>query len=65
MKKSFLKSKTFWVNFLMMLALVLPEVLKLESFTIPKDIMGLIIFIVNVALRFMTKGPVGLTSESE
>jgi len=62
MKKSILKSKTFWINLLMALALILPEFLDLEFLKVSKEISAFIIFIVNVVLRLMTTGAVGVTT---
>lgn len=65
MRKSFLKSKTFWINLLMMLALILPEAFDLEILKVSKEISAFIIFIVNVVLRFITTGAIGVTDKPE
>ena len=57
MKKSIIKSKTFWFNVLT-LALTVAEFL-------PAKAAGIIIPAGNVALRFVTENPVGIFSESE
>lgn len=60
--KSFLQSKTFWVNFLALVTLILNSLLTNPLF--PKEqtsqVMG-VLAIVNIILRFVTTGPVSLT----
>ena len=51
--KSILNSKTFWINLLMALAVVIPELVDL-GFNIPAQWSGLAIVVVNLILRLMT-----------
>ena len=56
--KSILVSKTFWVNLLGLLTLVLP-LLGAPQVLDPEVTAGLLA-VVNLVLRFLTKGPVSL-----
>lgn len=51
--KSILKSKTFWINLLMALAVIIPELVDL-GFNIPAKWSGLAIVVVNLILRLLT-----------
>jgi len=55
--KSILKSKTFWINLLMALAVIIPELVDL-GFNIPAKWSGLAIVVVNLILRLMTTQPI-------
>lgn len=55
--KSILKSKTFWINLLMALAVIIPELVDL-GFNIPAKWSGLAIVVVNLILRLMTSQPI-------
>lgn len=65
MKKSIFKSKTFWINVLMMLAVVLPDLFNLEAVKVSPEISAFVILVVNVILRFMTTGSVGLKGDKK
>ena len=58
--KSIFKSKTFWVNVLMAAAVIIPELLAIESLKIPADISAVIVLTVNTVLRLVTKEEVKL-----
>jgi len=51
--KSIFSSKTFWINLLMALAVIIPELVDL-GFNIPAKWSGLAIVVVNLILRLMT-----------
>lgn len=55
--KSILNSKTFWINLLMAVAVILPELVDL-GFNIPAKWSGLAIVVVNLILRLLTTTPV-------
>jgi len=57
-KKAFWKSKTIWVNILIAISIILPELIDL-GFHIPVKWIALITLIANLILRIITKG--GLT----
>ena len=58
--KSIFKSKTFWVNVLMAAAVIIPELLAIESLKIPADVSAVIVLTVNTVLRIVTKEEVKL-----
>ena len=58
--KSIFKSKTFWVNVLMAAAVIVPELLAIESLKIPADVSAVIVLTVNTVLRIVTKEEVKL-----
>ena len=64
MKKSIFKSKTAWVNLLMAISIILPELVDL-GFHIPAKWMGLTVLVVNLILRFMTTEGVALTDQKK
>ena len=53
--KSIFKSKTFWVNGLTLAASLLPGIALPVKIAVP------VIAIVNIALRWITKGPVSFS----
>jgi hypothetical protein len=55
--KSILNSKTFWINLLMALAVIIPELIDL-GFNIPAKWSGLAIVVVNLILRLLTTQPI-------
>lgn len=57
--KHILKSKTFWINLLMAIAVIIPELVDL-GFNIPAKWSGLAIVVVNLILRLLTNQPVTL-----
>jgi len=58
--KSFLVSKTFWVN---IIALLVMLVQTQTGFIIDVEEQAVILGVINLILRFITKGPVGWKSE--
>ena len=64
LKKSILKSKTFWINILMAILTFIPSLVDL-GFEIPAKYVGLTMLIVNIILRFITKTPIGFINEKE
>ncbi len=56
MKKPFYLSKTFWVNVLSILAMILVSVFGVD---ISPEILVYALAGINVILRFMTKEPIG------
>ena len=52
-----LYSKTFWINFLMMLLIILPRMAELSWMILSAENTSFILFIVNIVLRWITKKP--------
>lgn len=61
--KSILISKTFWINILLAIIAIVPEVTNLPNLQIPKEWMAFIVVIANIILRMITKTKVTLTGE--
>jgi len=53
--KSPLKSKTVWINILMAVVVLVPELANIEALKIPQETSVAIVGIVNILLRFVTK----------
>lgn len=49
----------------MMLAVVLPDLFNLEAVKVSPEISAFVILVVNVILRFMTTGSVGLKGDKK
>lgn len=50
-------SKTAWVNLIMAAAIIVPRILELPQITLSPEITSLVIFVVNLALRWVTNKP--------
>ena len=59
MEKNFLKSKTLWVNALVMICTLLG--IKELAPEMSEEIIITVMAVVNIVLRFMTKSPIKLT----
>jgi len=59
--KTFLKSKTFWVNVLAFVAFILQGVLGKEAF--PPELQASILAVINVVLRFITGEPISWSTK--
>lgn len=56
--KPFWESKTFWLNILAAAAFI---VSGHAGFNVPDDVAALIMAIINIANRFLTKGPIAVS----
>jgi len=52
-----LKTKTFWVNFLMAALVIIPRMAELTWMMLSAEMTSFIILIVNTILRWITKKP--------
>lgn len=51
------KTKTFWVNLIMALIVIIPRVAEWPRLTMDPEMTALILFILNVILRWVTNKP--------
>ena len=59
--KSIFKSKTLWVNVLLLIVAVGPELANLPDLQLSKEWIALIVLVANTALRLMTNSPATIT----
>lgn len=64
MKKSIISSKTFWANLIAIALLILPNLIDM-GFEIDPKWIALIMAILNIVLRMITKKAVGLTGDKK
>jgi hypothetical protein len=60
--KSILKSKIFWANLIAIVLIIIQAVAGISPAEIGPEYQGVILGVVNIILRFVTKGPVSLKS---
>jgi len=50
-------SKTFWINLLMALLVIIPNAVELPEYTLSPETTSFIILMVNIVLRWLTNKP--------
>ena len=61
--KSILKSKTLWVNILLLVVAIVPELANWPSLQLSKELIALIVLVANTVLRLMTDSPATITGK--
>lgn len=59
--KSILKSKTLWVNVLLLIVAVAPGLMDMPELQLSKEWLGIIVLVANTILRLVTDSPATLT----